>query len=245
MAGARGCHRSLLGQNWGFPRGSLGAQAPSVARRVPMPCLDPRRTPASPNKQPSASMGLGHMGPGCEQLAYVTANPQTPRSHPPHCEDPPVLPSVSGSPLTDGRTGGGGGEAPRSRLLSEPRLAGVRPRRGARQARGRHPHQKPPSVQRAPPCRYLASITGSLGSCLWNGKLSLPLRGPRHFPWTTPPSSSPIPAESQCQGRSRDLRPGRGAGHGSAPGGAVQAGVTHAHGRVLLWGVRPAPRLGG
>ena len=171
----------------------------------------------------------------------------------------PADPSVQSSPLRRSpcssirkrvppygwKNGGGGGEAPRSRLLSEPRLAGVRPRRGARQARGRHPHQKPPSVQRAPPCRYLASITGSLGSCLWNGKLSLPLRGPRHFPWTTPPSSSPIPAESQCQGRSRDLRPGRGAGHGSAPDGAVQAGVTHAHGRVLPWGVRPAPRLGG
>ena len=74
-----------MGQNWGFPRGSLGAQAPSVARRVPTPCLDPRRTPAYPDKQPSASMGLGHMGPGCEQLAYVTGKPADP--------------SVSSSPL--------------------------------------------------------------------------------------------------------------------------------------------------
>ena len=46
------------------------------------------------------------MGPGCEQLAYVAANPQTPPSRPHHCEDPPVLPSVKGSPFMDGRTGG-------------------------------------------------------------------------------------------------------------------------------------------
>ena len=89
-----------------YPGGSLGAQAPSLAGGVPTPSLDPRRTPASRDKQPSASMGLGHQGPGCEQLACGAANPQTPPSRPHHCEDPPVLPSVTQSPFTDGRTGG-------------------------------------------------------------------------------------------------------------------------------------------
>ena len=89
-----------------YPGGSLGAQAPSLAGGVPTPSLDPRRTPASRDKQPYASMGLGHQGPGCEQLACGAANPQTPPSRPHHCEDPPVLPSVTQSPFTDGRTGG-------------------------------------------------------------------------------------------------------------------------------------------
>ena len=106
MAGAWGGHWSHGGQGWGFCRGSLGAQASSLARGVPTPSLDPRRTPASSDRRPSASMGLGLKGPGCEQLAYVAANPQTPPSRPRHCEDPPVLPSVKGSPFTDGRTGG-------------------------------------------------------------------------------------------------------------------------------------------
>ena len=79
------------------PVGSLGAQAPSLAQGVPMPSLDPRRTPASCDKQPSASMGLGPLWPGCEQLASVVANPQTPPARPPHCEDPPVLPSIRGT----------------------------------------------------------------------------------------------------------------------------------------------------
>ena len=56
-----------------FAGGSLGAQAPSLARGVPTPSLDPRRTPASSDKRHSASMGLGNKGPGCEQLAYVAA----------------------------------------------------------------------------------------------------------------------------------------------------------------------------
>ena len=52
-----------------FPGGSLGAQAPSLAWGVPMLSLDPRRTPVSLHKRPSASMGLRALGPGCEQLA--------------------------------------------------------------------------------------------------------------------------------------------------------------------------------
>ena len=86
--------------------GSLGAQAPSLARRVSTSSLDPRRTPASRDRRPSASKGLKHKGPGWEQPVYVAENTETPPSRPHHCEDPPVLPSVKGSPFTDGRTGG-------------------------------------------------------------------------------------------------------------------------------------------
>ena len=115
-----------------FAGGSLGAQAPSLARGLPTPSLDPRRTPASRDKRPSASTGLGHKGPWGEQRAYVAANPQTPPSRPHHCEDPPVLPSVKGSPFTDGRTGGsppGDGFCPsRGWLVSGPD-AGPRMRR--------------------------------------------------------------------------------------------------------------------
>ena len=89
-----------------FPGCSLGSRVPSLARGVPTPSLEPRRTPASRHKRPNSSMEPGHMGPGCEQQAYVAGNTQTPPSGPHHCEDPPVLPSVKGSPFTDGRTGG-------------------------------------------------------------------------------------------------------------------------------------------
>ena len=121
------------GQGWGFCRGSLGAQASSLARGGPTPSLDPRRTPASSDRRPSASMGLGNKGPGCEQLAYVAANPQPPPSRPHHCEDPPVLPSVKGSPFLYGWKNRG--EAPRRWLSSEPRLLSLGPRSGAAHAR--------------------------------------------------------------------------------------------------------------
>ena len=220
MAGAWGGHWSHGGQGWGFCRGSLGAQASSLARGVPAPSLDPRRTPASSDKRPSASMGLGNRGPGCEQLAYVAANPQTPPSRPHHCEDPPVLPSVKGSPFTDGRTGGrppGDGFPPSRGCLVWGPEAG-------RACAGRPPQHKPVCEQQAPPLRYLARFTGSLGSCPWNWKLSPPPGGPFLFPWTTLASPSPTPAQAECQGTTRDLGTGRGAGHGSAPGGAGPGG---------------------
>ena len=129
---------------------------------------------------------------------------QTPPSRPPHCE--------------------GQGAGPQEMALVEPRLAGFGPRRGTRQAQGRQPHQKPPSGQRAPPWTYQACSTGSLGSCPWNWKLSPPPGGPFLFPWTTLASPSPTPAQAECQGTTRDLGTGRGAGHGSAPGGAGPGG---------------------
>ena len=49
-------------------------------------------------------------------------------------------------------------------------------------------------------------------------------RTKRFPPWTTRPSSSPTLAEAECPGRTRDVGPGRGAGHGSAPGGAGPGG---------------------
>ena len=134
MVGARGGNGGLCGQASDSPRGSLGSQAPSLARGVPTPSPDPRRTPASRHKRPTSSMELGHMGPGCEQLAYVAANPQTPPSRPHHCEDPPVLPSVKGSPFTDGRTGGrppGDGFPPSRGCLVWGPEAGPRMRRQA------------------------------------------------------------------------------------------------------------------
>ena len=147
MVGARGGNGSLCGQASVSPRGSLGSQAPSLARGVPTPSPDPRRTPASRHKRPTSSMELGHMGPGCQQLAYVAANPQTPPSRPHHCEDPPVLPSVKGSPFRDGRTGGrppGDGFCPSRGWVVSGQEAGPRRRKQA-------PPQEHPSGQRAPP----------------------------------------------------------------------------------------------
>ena len=113
--------------------------------------------------------------------------------------------------------------------------------------------------QRAPHWTYQASFTGSLGSCLWNWKLSLPPRGPRVFPWTTLPRTSPRHAEAECQGRTRDLGTGWGAGHGFATGGAgpggpdprprmgspvgSQACAPPGWLRALLWLKRPHPAL--
>ena len=117
-----------------FAGGSLGAQAPSLARRVSTSSLDPRRTPASRDRRPSASKRLKHKGPGWEQPVYVAENTETPPSRPHHCEDPPVLPSVKGSPFTDGRTGGsppGDGFPPSSSCLVWGPEAGPRKRRQA------------------------------------------------------------------------------------------------------------------
>ena len=106
MAGAWGGHWSHGGQGWVFPRGALRAQAPSLTQGVPAPSLDPRRTPASRDKLPSAFMGLVLVGPGCQQLAYVAPNPNTRPSRPHYWEDPSVLLSIKGNLFPDGGTGG-------------------------------------------------------------------------------------------------------------------------------------------
>ena len=209
---------------------------PSLARGVPTPSPDPRRTPASRHKRPTSSMDLGHMGPGCEQLAYVAANPQTPPSLPHHCEDPPVLPSVKGSPFTDGRTGGsppGDGFCPSRGWVVSGQEAG--PRRRKQAPPQEHPagHRAPPPQaslrQGAPPLRLQARFTGSLGSCPGKRKPSLPPRGPRVFPWTTLPSISATPAEAECPGNTWGPRAGRGAFPCSAPVDPARVGGTHAH----------------
>ena len=87
MAGACGSHWSHGGQGWEYSQRLSKGQATSLTLGVPIAHPDPRRTPASRDKPPSVSMGLGHMGPGSKQLAYVAANPQTPPGRPTHCED--------------------------------------------------------------------------------------------------------------------------------------------------------------
>ena len=52
-------------------------------------------------------MGLRHMGPGCEQLAYVAANPQTPPSRPPKAKIPLFFHPERGSPFQMEEQGGG------------------------------------------------------------------------------------------------------------------------------------------
>ena len=85
-------------------------------------------------------------------------------------------------------------------------------RRGPRR-RSRPPHHRLASGERAPPLRYQARFTGSLGSCPGNWKPSLHPRGPRFFPWTTLPSRPPTPAEAECPGKTW----GPGAGVGGRP----------------------------
>ena len=123
---------------------------------------------------------------------------------------------------------------------------------------GQAPPHKPPWAQCAPPLRYQARFTGSLGSCPGNWKPSLPPRGPCLFSWTTLPSRSPTLLQRQsAQGRPGDLGLGRGAGHGSTLGGAglggcdaqlwtgspvgTQACAPPVRLRVLLWLKLPHP----
>ena len=189
-----------------FAGGSLGAQAPSLARRVSTSSLDPRRTPASRDRRPSASKGLKHKGPGWEQPVYVAENTETPPSRPHHCEDPPVLPSVKGSPFTDGRTGGrppGDGFPPNRGCLVWGPEAGPR-------MRGQAPSPQARLRATGPALEISCQVTGSLGSCPGKQKSSLPPRRPRVFSWTTLASSSPTPAEAECPGKTWGPRAGEG-----------------------------------
>ena len=225
-----------------FARGSLGAQAPTLARGVPTPSLDPRRTPASCDKRPSASTGLGHKGPWGEQRAYVAANPQTPPSRPHHCEDPPVLPSVKGSPFTDGRTGGsppGDGFCPsRGWLVSGPD-AGLRMRR-----------------QAPPPQASLRATGPTLETSGQVHRIPGVVSGETEaFPATQRTARFPVDHTSQhlchpCRGRvpREDLRTwGLGGGPAKVPRQVERAwaGRTIALGPVLLWCLRPGPSPGG
>ena len=113
-----------------------------------------------PPHHQSAQGGPGDLGPG---LGPATVMRQVKRARPGgphHCEDPPVLPSVKGSPFTDGRTGGrppGDGVCPSSGWLGSGQVQGPRMRRQS-------PQLRPPSGPPAPPVRYQAGFTRSLGS---------------------------------------------------------------------------------
>ena len=158
------------------------------------------------------------MGPGCEQLAYVAANPQTPPSRPHHREDPPVLPSVKGSPFTDGRTGGrppGDGFCPSSGWVVSGQEAGPRRRKQAPP-----PHEHPSRATGPPPPPLeISGQVHRVPGLLSELREALPAthRTKRFPPWTTRPSSSPTLAEAECPGRTRDVGPGRGAGKRGRP----------------------------
>ena len=81
------------------------------------------------------------------------------------------------------------------------------------QAQGRPPPPQASLGQRAPPLRYQARFTGSLGSGGGNWKSSLPPRGPSVFLWTPLHSRSPTDAEAECPGKTWGL----GAGVGGRP----------------------------
>ena len=104
--------------------------------------------------------------------------------------------------------------------MSEPRLVCFIPRCRAGYGYCKYSHQKPPSGQRAPPFRYHARFTGSLRLCPWNWTPSLLSGGPRVFQRPDFPAVLPPPQVQNVQGRTRDLEPGQGASHGSAPCGA-------------------------
>ena len=198
-----------------FAGGSLGAQAPSLARRVSTSSLDPRRTPASRDRRPSASKGLKHKGPGWEQPVYVAENTETPPSRPHHCEDPPVLPSVKVSPLTDARTGGQPAGDGIFRAIASWFIVRMLGGASAWQA----PHQKAPSGQLAPILKYQARFTGSLGRVRGTGRFPCHPED-RALSWRPHFQAGLSPPQRQsAQGRPGHLGPGRTAGHGSVPDG--------------------------
>ena len=142
-------------------------------------------------------MGLGHMGPVCEQQVYVAANPKTRPPRTLHCEDPPDLPSVKGTPFTDGRTGGrppGDAFCPSCSWLVWGQEAGPRRRRQALTTEA-------PLGAKYPTLEISDQVHRVPGLLSGKWKPSLPTRGPRVFPLTTPPSSSPTPAEAECLGK--------------------------------------------
>ena len=120
------------------------------------------------------------------------------------------------------------GEAPRRWLLSEQRLGGFGPGGGAAQAQAGPPTPRAslPGNGPPPPPLEISGQVHRVPGLLSELREALPAthRTKRFPPWTTRPSSSPTLAEAECPGRTRDVGPGRGAGHGSAPGGAGPGG---------------------
>ena len=203
-----------------FAGGSLGAQAPSLARRVSTSSLDPRRTPASRDRRPSASKGLKHKGPGWEQPVYVAENTETPPSRPHHCEDPP----------------GDGFFPSRGWLVSGPD-AGPRTRR-----QGPPPHA---SLRATGPTRETSGQVHRIPGVVSGETEAFPAtQRTARFPVDHTIQQLCHPRTGRVPGE--DLRTwGLGGGPAKVPRQVerVWAGRTIALGPVLLWCLRPGPSL--
>ena len=186
-------------------------------------------------------MGLGHMGPVCEQQVYVAANPKTRPPRTLHCEDPPDLPSVKGTPFTDGRTGGGPQEM--AFVLA---AAGLVPAyTQGRAGPGRPPHHEPASGQRAPP---LIIRPGSQGSWARVRGTGSPPCTPEDRAFSRGPYFSaglPPPQRQSAQGRPGDLGPRRGSGYSATPGRHGLGGRDTRPWKGSLLGTQACARLGG
>ena len=130
-------------------------------------------------------------------------------------------------------------------LSSQPWLAGFRPRRKATQAQ-----EGTPNTSLLGATCHTLDISGQVNRVpeLMSGETeALPAtRGPHVFPWTTLPSSSPTPAKAECTGKTKGSG-GQGRGPATIPRQVEEdwAGGTHAHGRVLQGGLRPASTPSG
>ena len=154
----------------------------------------------------------------------MAANPQTPPSRQAHYEDPPVLPSVKGTPFTDERIGGsppGDGFCPsRGWLVSGP-SAGPRMRRQAPPPHASLPATGPTLETSGQVHRIPGVVSGETEA----------------FPATQRTARFPVdhtiqqlchpPHRPSAQGRPADVGPGRGACQGSTPGGAGLGGQDH------------------
>ena len=223
-----------------FAGASVGAQAPSLARRVTTSSLDPRRTPASRDRRPSASKGLKHKGPGWEQPVYVAENTETPPSRTHHGEDPPVLPSVKGSPFTDGRTGGrppGDGFCPsRGWLVSGPDSGAAHAQEGpqpqaALRATG-------PTLGKARPVNRVPGVLSGEREALRATQKTA------SFPVEHTSRQLSHPRKAECPEKTGAPGAGAGGRQGFAPGGASPIERNPRPPTGSAGGLRPEPCLG-
>ena len=198
----------------------------------------PTGRPGTPGSGPgppqsSADWGLGErhshkLWETCRLLHY----------RPPHTEDPPVFPSIRESPYRPGTDGENRREASRRWLLSEPRPA----RLGLALLTEASLREKCPTLEIS---GQVHRVPGTLAVEMDAGPLT---RSTARFPGdhTSRQVSHPHPR------RGREPREDLGTwGRGGGPATVLsqvewaRAGATHGHGRVLPWGLRPAPRLCG
>ena len=98
---ATGASAPGLGLSWGA---LLGPWHPLSPGECPCHPLIPRRTPVDLGEWSSASPELGPRGQGARHSPNLRETCGLLQFRPPHCEDPPVFPSIRGSPLRDGET---------------------------------------------------------------------------------------------------------------------------------------------